>query len=290
MIVLKRNGEPVSGYTPTYNGKHLVVAIDSSKSNTAIIVGDTTGRVYDDYEISGSGEDVDVYQLCKYTRRQLRQLFLGADIMCVGIENIITKKSKYGQNTGMEIHNSRYKITAVFDNLIFAFQEYHQIDAELINNWTWKSTVLPANYRTQAHKKGSKDYLKDIGHPLGNRKDDVTDAYCIYKYIVATHKFEVVESITTTTPTTKKYTYTIVPENASFPNCKKFEIMNDDNLIHNIEAVCNHIDSNTIAQFKWPIDMLDINTIYSGNLRTFGKNVFTRSDKYVLVIVGLNDG
>lgn len=285
MISIKRNGTCVEHYQPTYNGQSIVIAIDSSKSNTAMIVGNTRGRILDDYEISGAGNDTDVYELCQFTRNELKQLFLGARIQFVGIENIITKKE--GEYKGVEIHQSRYKITAVFDNFIFTFQEFFGVMPHLIDNWSWKSSVLPEEYRKRTHKKGSKDYFKDIGSDYGSRKDDVTDAVCIYAYIMKTNVFKDISQVRSTCPTTKNYTWIIFPENVEIPNAKLFEVANDDTLQHNITAVAEAIKEKEMGLFKWPIDGLDLDTIYSDKLQIVGKYKFSRIDKFVTICVGV---
>lgn len=286
MISLKKNGEFVHEYLPSYQGQHIVIAIDSSKTNSAMIVGTPKGRVLDDYEISGSGTDIDVYDLCKYARKQLKSLFDGAKILFVGIEDIITKKSN-GYNAGLEIHQSRAKITAVFNNYVFLFQEYFDIMPEFINNWAWKSTVLPEAYRTKQHKKGSKDWLKSIGHEYGKRKDDVTDAFCIFMYITKTRKFRVVDNITSVCPTHKEFIYQIYSENFDMPGSRWFNICNNDTLEHNISTVVEKCSKGEVAMFKFPINKLSIDLIYSDKLQRVGNHVFTRDDTNVTVCIGV---
>lgn len=285
MITLKKNGEVVDDYTPSYSGQHIIIAIDSSKSNTAMIVGTPKGRVLDDYELSGAGSDVDVYDFCKVMRQQLRVLFLDADILFIGIEDIITKKSDGYK--GLEIHQSRAKITAVFDNFFFLFQDYFNIKPEPINNWLWKSTILPDTYRSRDHKKGSKDWLRDMGSPYGSRKDDVTDAYCIFQFIIKTYKFRVKDVVETTCPTNKNYIYTIFPENVDLPGARWYEIKNNDTLEHNITAVADRCTEEEVALFKWPIEKIPLDIIYSDNLSILGNHVFTRKDREVVVCVGV---
>lgn len=286
MISLKKNGEYIQDYLPSYQGQSIVIAIDSSKSNSAIIVGNAKGRVLDDYEISGSGTDVDVYDLCKYARKQLRNLFDGASILFVGIEDIITKKSG-GYNTGLEIHQSRAKITAVFNNYIFLFQEYFDIMPVFINNWAWKSAILPEAFRTKQHKKGSKDWLKAMGHEYGNRKDDVTDALCIFVYICRTYKFKLMETIDSVCPTNKNFIYQIFPENFELKGSRWFKICNTETLEHNITTVAEKCSTGDVALFKFPIEKLPIDVIYSDKLQKVGNHVFTRKDKEVVVCVGV---
>ena len=78
---LYRNGIKVSNYEPLYSNKKIIISIDSSKTNSAIIVGDTMGHILDDFEIKGGSNQVDVHDLCK-KQTQLKNLFHGADIFC----------------------------------------------------------------------------------------------------------------------------------------------------------------------------------------------------------------
>ena len=114
-----KNGVEVDSYTSEYGNRKIVIAIDSSKSNTAMSVWDSTGVFLDDYEISGAGGDVEIYQHCWNMRTALKELFKNADIIDVGLEDIITKNEKGYK--GLQIHQSRAKITAVFDSLICFF-------------------------------------------------------------------------------------------------------------------------------------------------------------------------
>lgn len=288
MIEIRKNGITVDEYVPSYQGQHIVIAIDSSKSNTAMFVADHNGGILDDYEISGAGSDTNVYDLCKFTRKQLRTLFYGADILYVGIEDIITKKEvKNGKEFygGVDIHESRRKITAVFDSMIFLFDDEFDVRPELINNWEWKADVLPEAYRTRGHHKGSKDWFKSCGNPYGSRKDDITDALCILMHIFNKHKFVVKERIINTLPTAKKYNYFIYPEGLKLPKVKQFVVANNDSLIHNIETVVEKCPTGAIGTFLWDIEKLPIDIIYSDRLSNAGNITFTIKDKQVLVCV-----
>ncbi len=283
MITIKHNGVSVDHYESKYVGKHIVVATDSSKTNSAMLVGDTDGNVLDDYEISGAGGDTNVYDLCRFTRTELKSLFRGSYIEFVGIEDIITKKSD--SNKGLEIHQSRYKITAVFDNFIFYFDEFHNKRPVLIPQWSWKSATLPEEYRKRTHKKGSKDYMKDMGWDYANRKDDVTDAFFILMYIYQTYSFNVVRYISEIVPTRKSYNYIILPEDVTMPKTPIYESRNTDNLMHNIESIVERTDSGDTALLVWDINELPIEIIYSGKLQNIRGYSFTKSDKQVKVFI-----
>ena len=265
-MILRKNGEVYTEPIPEYVGMHIIIAIDSSKSNTAIVVGNTTGKVIDYYEVQGAGKEVNVYDLCADTRRVLKVIFKDAKILYVGIEDIITKKDHGKGNKALEIHQSRYKITAVFDNIIFTFQEFFNIMPNLIDNWSWKSDVLPAGYRTRDHKKGSKDYFRDIGSPFGSCKDDVTDAICIYIYVIHNTEFKIVNELRETIPSEVEYEYCFVPVDDEV-NCVEFKILNNDSFEHNLGTIAERIKDGEIGSADIPIEMVSLKDIYSERLQ-----------------------
>ena len=282
-----KNGVMVDSYMPLYGGKKIIVAIDSSKSNTAMIVGDEYGNILDDYEISGAGGNVDVYDLVKDTRAQLKTLFQGAEIILVGIENIITKNEKGYK--GIEIHQSRYKITAVFDNLIFYFQEFHNIMPKLINNQEWKAAVLPEEYRKRDHKKGSKDWFMSIGNRWADRKDDITDAVCIFTYLLKTSEIKVTYKLKETRPARNTYSIGIFPSKMEMPKgSKEFIIENKDSLEHNLAMISNNINDNQIGYIRVDLDLVPIDWIYSDRLKYNSKITYNRNEKDVILAVSID--
>ena len=278
-MIIYKDGVRVEHYSPSYNGASIVVAIDSSKSNSAIIVGDLEGNILDDYEISGAGADVDVYQLCWDARKELCSLFDKANVVLVGIEDIITKKEKGYK--GLDIHQSRAKITAVFNNFIFFFQDYHNITPITINNWEWKSHTLPEEYRKKDHKKGSKDYFEAIGSPYAGRKDDVTDAVCIYRYLSSKHHIKVQKVIKETKPSNVVYDWFICPSDTNMSTATEDVIQNNDTLAHNAQTVATGLSDNVVGYFVWDINKVPIEVIYSDRL----KGVYSRNISEVYIVV-----
>lgn len=281
---LHKNNVPVYEFTPSYGGRNIVVSIDSSKSNTAMFVWDEYGHPLDDYEISGAGSEVDIYDLCWQTRKELKKLFTGANIILVGIEDIITKKEKGYK--GLDFHQSRYKITAVFDSLIFFFQDNHNITPMRINNWSWKSSVLPEELRKADVKKGSQLYCKLLGNRWADRKDDVTDAYCIGLYLFMTVSVNSVYTVDSTVPFRGLYEYAICPIDFPTPaNSKKFVIQNEDSLIHNIETVAGRIKVGQPGCITVECSKLTIDDVYSDKVQFSGKYSYERNCDKVLVVV-----
>lgn len=281
---LHKNDVPVYEFTPSYGGMNIYVSIDSSKSNTAMLVWDEFGYPIDDYEIAGAGSDIDVYDLCWQTREELRKLFTGANILKVGIEDIITKKEKGYK--GIEIHQSRYKITAVYDNLIFFFQIYHNQTPRRINNWAWKADILPEDLRKQDVHKGSKEFCKRLGNRWANRKDDVTDAYCIGLHLIKTESVQSVHYLEYTEPGKVQFSYGIFPSSFPIPvESKQFRIKNNDTLQHNIETVANRIAAGQPGCLQVGTTMLSANDIYSDNVKYTQQYKFELADTEVLVVV-----
>lgn len=281
---LFKNGMQVYEFVASYGGKKLIVSIDSSKSDTAMVVWDEYGHPLDDYEICGAGKEVDVYQLCWDTRKELDELFRGADIILVGLEDIITKKEKGYK--GLEIHQSRAKITAVFDNFIFYFQDRFNIMPKLINNWSWKAGVLPEEYRKDSHRKGSQDWLTDIGSKWAGRNDNVTDAVCIGFYLIGHHEIEATYEVTSTAPALYSYDFGILPKTFKKPTGhKNFVIKNGDTLEHNLDAIANSISMGQTGCVIVPTESIPIEVIYSNRLKSSNVYKYDRYEKEVMIVV-----
>ena len=282
---LYRNGIKVSNYEPLYSNKKIIVAIDSSKSNSAIVVGDTVGHVLDDFEINGSGAGVDVYDLCRETRAQLKNLFRGSDILLVGIEDIITKNEKGYK--GIEIHQSRAKITTVWNNFIFFFDEFFDIMPVLVNNWAWKAGVLPEKYRTKNHDKGSKDWFMSLGNQWADRKDDVTDAVCIYLYLRKVTNIKPVYEIKEIQIPTHEYEFSIYPKSMTLPeSVKAFIIANNGLLEHNMATVANSLEIGQLGYIEVPIEAVPIEWLYSSALKYSSKYSYDRNTEHVYIVIG----
>lgn len=292
---LLKNGMKVYEFVPSYSGKKLILSIDSSKSDTAMIVWDEYGHPLDDYEICGAGSDIDVHQLCWDTRKELDKLFYCADVILVGLEDIITKKEKGNEDImtrkerghkGLEIHQSRAKITAVYENFIFYFQDRFNLMPKLINNWAWKAGVLPEEYRKKSHKKGSQDWLTDIGSKWAGRNDNVTDAVCIGWYLIGHSKIETSYEIISTAPASYEYDFGILPKTFKKPEGhKNFVIKNSDTLEHNLDEIANSIKIGQVGCVIVPTESVPIEMIYSDKLKTSNAFKFEKYEKEVLFVV-----
>lgn len=299
-MIFKRDGLPVSTYTSEYIGKKIVIGIDSSKSNTGIVIGDACGNVYHDYEIDGSGSENEVFNVSYETRKMLRCLLKDCEILKIGIEDIITKKyyddfadgRKVKYNEGLTIHKSRAVITHIYDSFIIFFMDEFGITPTLVNNQAWKTAILPEEFRKRHHKKGAKDYY-DMYYPASrwaNRKDDVTDAYCIYQYLLKYNKFDVSYQLNLAGKYEGNYEWGYYPISIikNLPsNSKKFDFK--DNVT--FEQLRNMLAGSMTKYEDYvymiiPIDKVPIKEIYDGNLmQAFPKF----SEELVLVITGKDE-
>lgn len=269
------NGAYVSSFTSNYQNQDIIVGVDSSKTNTAIYVLDSQGEDLDYYEIQGF-EDKDVLLLCYLSRKELSRLFKGANIIYFGIEDIITKK-----NEGLNMHQTRFKITAVFMSIICCIQDNFKITPELVNNKAWKAAVLPEEYRRDEHKKGSKDWLIATGHKLAYCKDDVTDAYCIALFMKLKHgvvgltKIEHIQS-----PTTKYKTTIQSKESLKGRKVKMFLYNADFTLQQNTNFMSNNIQKSRCGACEIITSKLTPEFIYSSC-----EGSFNRVEQTVFIVV-----
>lgn len=187
MLVVKNNIERFyfnSGdhVTPLNKTSEIVVAIDPSKTNMAVLIGSPFEEIYDIIEFSGNnrkrGPAMDTTIYCEQVREFLSKYLADANIYMVGVEAAISKK-------GLNFHHSNMVLTEIRGNILNFFLERFRIKVEEINNWSWKYAILPEGYRSQSEK-GSKRFMRDY-YPESDLNDyfeaDVTDVYCIYKYM-----------------------------------------------------------------------------------------------------------
>lgn len=260
---------------PEYNGKQVNIAIDSSKTNSCIQVFDSYGNDLNDYELRGEPEDDILYQI-DHQRSVLRTIFKGAIIQMGGIEDIVTRKSQ-----GMQEHESRYKITMIFANFIIYFQEYHNVTLELVNNWSWKSRVLPPEYRTDKHKKGSLDWHKDRRTKFANRKDDVTDAHCIKEYLCIKHEINGVERVEDTPEVPKhKYLWQLYSTDTSIGMTKMFTYNSEVGLKDTLSYIVNRLSTNEIGSTVVPVSLFNAEDIYT---RSRGKFKEVEIELYLII-------
>lgn len=162
-----------------------IVVIDPSKTNMAVLVGDPTGAVLSIVEFSGNnrrkGPAEDTTMFCLEVRKYLTEFLANCRLIDVGVEQAVGYE-------GMNYYRSSLVLTEIRANILEYFTKEYRIKPTEINNWAWKSAVLPSGYRSRSEK-GSKRWITDTmpNSPWANYFEaDVTDVLCMYWYMLQT--------------------------------------------------------------------------------------------------------
>lgn len=167
-----------------YDGD-VVIAIDPSKTNFAMVVGTPTGTVIETIEFSGNnrtrGPVMDTTEYCAQLRAFLKVYLSRVHLYLVGVEAAITKQ-------GVGYHHSNMVLTEIRGNLLNFFKEEFEVRVTEVNNWSWKSHCLPKGYRSRSEKGSKRLYLEQYpDSPYSHYYEaDMTDCLCIYKFLVDT--------------------------------------------------------------------------------------------------------
>lgn len=170
-----------------YHGE-VVIVFDPSKTNCAMFIGTPTGEEIYTIEFSGNNrrrgpvEDTTMY--CAELRAFLSQFLQNVTVYVAAIEQaILVKNSERKKNFN---YNTTMTLTEIRSTLCGFFIDQFNVKVLEINNWSWKSHVLPQGYRSQSEK-GSKRFIRDYypDSPLNYYFEaDMTDCYCIYLFVV----------------------------------------------------------------------------------------------------------
>lgn len=278
----KRVVPDVSSIASKYSGKSICIAIDSSKTNTAIWVMSKNYKGLDLIEFNGS-QDKDILELIKIQRRALKIILDGASILDGGIEDIITKKDeeaggKYSE--GLKHHHSRYVITAVFVSCITFFQDNFDYTLETISNQAWKAVILPKELNKRSVYKGSVDYIRNTypQYITGDKDDDGADAICIGEYMKV-RKGLTRESLGLDIPDEGEFVvnpckYRLYPKDSKINKDigVQFEYNNTLSLDMNARAIANRIKKGQLGWSLLTIDQVDIQDIYNMCVGSFEEN------------------
>lgn len=218
----------------------IVMAIDPSKTNCAVVIGDPGGEVIMIVEMSGNnwkaGPVIPTTEYCSEIREFISRLIEPANLVRVGMEQAITKK-------GMEHHHSNMVLTEIRAAFLGLFWEKYQLTKQQVevNNWTWKRAILPEGYRSP-FEKGSMRYFWQYLHDntyIHYFEDDVTDCMCIYKYLIlntqGSYRIVCCEEESIHNP----YTLTIMPSWADELNYRQFAYNNSYNVETNATYFAN---------------------------------------------------
>lgn len=271
---------------PRYAGQEITIAIDSSKRNTGICIGDAFCRERDILEFDGTRvgtAETDTLVMCKEQRDFLRRFLHGAKVKHVGIENIVTV-NKSTRAAGMSQHMSRFKITAVFMSFISFFQDEYNIIPMLINNQAWKAAVLPERFRAADMHKGSLEYFKSIQSKYGAYSDDATDAICILRYMKKVLGLESLIKITTP-EFLRGEAKTYITGKSMHPKLQDistaFSYNSALSLKENTSVMCNHIENHK----KYGIAKVSIEVFTYDEIYKLSRGVFDEKSDEVLLVV-----
>lgn len=201
----------------------VVIAIDPSKTNMALLIGTPTGTILNTLEFSGNnrkrGPVMDTSLFCEEVRAFLRIYLKHANLYMVGVEQAITKK-------GTNYHHSNMVLTEIRGNILNFFLEEYNLRVIEINNWSWKSSILPQGYRSQ-FEKGSKKYFKDYfpNSPYTYYYEaDMTDCICIYWYMCKERCKSYALQCNRIEQSLTGYNYSFVPADSAV--CEKLQEVN----------------------------------------------------------------
>lgn len=271
-MILSIQNNTVTNIVPMFENKDIAIGVDSSKTNTAIAVHvNGEDRVY--IELNGSADgtsEYDTLALCKKERDVLKVLFKGARVRLVGIENIITVANSR-KATGITVHTSRFKITAVFMSIISFFQDNFNITPRLVNNQSWKHEILPAEFCKREYEKGSLAYFRSIGSPLASYSDDVTDAHCILSYTMLNSDITWEIPITEKQHTAYKYRLLICSSKTNLKKSTTYLYNNDFDFDGNVGFIVNRTKEKIISEVIVETKNIPLSILYSCVTGTFGK-------------------
>lgn len=249
--------------TPLDYAGDVVVAIDPSKTNLAMVVGDPTGQILSTIEFSGNnrkkGPVMDTTAYCHELRLFLKDYLSKVSIYMVGVEAAITKH-------GTQYHHSDTVLKEIRGELLGFFMDTFNIRAIEVNNWSWKSHVLPQGYRSQSEK-GSKRYYQTYfpNSPYSYYFEaDMTDCLCIYKYLVDTQCCGYRIMCNRIERCNIAYSYTYVPTSYEGLACFPEYTFNPNYTIdENVGFYINR--SMKPFTIKVPIDVTTLDSIYAGS-------------------------
>lgn len=290
----KRVVPDVSSIASKYSGKTICVAVDSSKTNTAIWVMSKNYKGLDLIEINGS-QDKEIFDLIHAQRKALKIIFDGAIIHDGGIEDIITKKEEESggrYSEGLKHHHSRYVITAVFISFITFFQDNFDYTLEKISNQSWKAVILPKELNKRSVYKGSVDYIRNLypQYITGDKDDDGADAICIGEYMKVRKGYSR-ESLGIDIPDEAEFEvnpckYRLYPKDAKINKdvSVQFEYNPILSLDMNARAIANRIKKGQLGWSLLTIDQIEIEDIYNLSVGNFQE-----STSHFIVIVKRTD-
>ena len=264
----------------------VVIAMDPSKTNFAMVVGTPNKQVLQIVEFSGNNrkkgpaEDTTVY--CAELKQFLSQYLSKVHLYIAGIEAAITPHSK-GKNN-YAFHISNMVLTEIRADILATFMQLFGIHILEINNWSWKHRELPEGYRGQQGKY-SKKYLQDY-YPDNSLCDyyeaDACDAYFIYCYIIDTMCENYTLICTQAEDPLREFEVALVEEDSILiTDLTEVPFNNVFTVEDNINFYGNRMSNG--CYFKVNIDCLDLDMIYN-NSHCDGSSILEAEEALVIVL------
>ena len=247
-------------------GGDVVVAIDPSKTNMGVAIGDTDRNIFAYLELSGKGCDTTEY--CIDLKKFFTKYLSKVHILSVGIEQAVQYK-------GYQYYHSQMVLTQIRATLLEFFLEHFHVKVNEINNYAWKGAILPDGYRGHSEK-GSQRWLAEQG--ITGLSDDVTDAICIYLYVVSLRVEPAIQYCVVEEEPLVPYKLCIVPDTFELQEDYPLYVYNPQISLHgNISYYINR----NFKPFKLltPIEKLTTGVIYSS------KCVFTHIPDSAFVVL-----
>lgn len=262
--------------TPLETEGEIVVVVDPSKSNTAVLVGSVYGDVYDIIEMSGNDKQFykttgDTTVFCLEMYEYLKARLRGSRVISMHAEEALTKKGKKGEKFKIENHITNKVLTEVRASFTRLALVLTKVKLDEINNWSWKKAVLPEGYRGQ-HEKGSVRYWPQVDPFWYGYSDDVTDVYSIYQYLVR-GKFKTMKlECNKAEPEKIKYSMAIVDKTSVNPErFNEFKFNPKFTLIQNAIYYANR--KNKAGYAVLTKDSISIENIYQYGVRLTAESV-----------------
>lgn len=273
------NWGPYGTVQPLEYGGDVVISVDPSKTNMAMVFGTPDGTILNTLEFSGNnrrrGPVMDTTVYCEEVRQFLERYLCKAHIYMVGVEATILKK-------GYEHYHSNQVLNEVRSNLLGFFLEKYGIHVIEVNNWSWKNAVLPEGYRGQ-HQKGSKLWFERSmpDSPYSHYFEaDMTDCICIYWYLVSKHCSNYHMYCNRVEPAISAYEYGYYPDNEVTKGLKDVKYNSAYSLEDNMAYYVNRLGK-TFAMTV-PVEKLSLEEIYKRTHCFEAEDIFTSKVKVVV--------
>lgn len=161
----------------------VVIAFDPSKTNAAMVIMQPDGTILNTLEFSGNnrgrGPVQDTTEYCREWRAFMREYLKNVNLYCVGVEQTILAKGARSS------YHSNQVLNEIRSNLLNFFLEEFGVHVIEVNNWAWKSAILPDGYRSNKEK-GSKRFFEEhfANTPYAYYYEaDMTDCICLGWYL-----------------------------------------------------------------------------------------------------------